>query len=589
MKTSKRKQTAANTNKIKAYSYTRFSTAIQSKGDSMARQQESDDFFAFLDTHNLQVEKYLVDAGKSGFKMKNFTDEAALGGFISDIRKGKIEKGSVLIIEEMSRFSRGNKMDVIHALDSIVRNGVSLGIVTMNMIISMDTLQRNQNIFDFLMQQIQWAQNESIQKSRHQTRNINQKFEKAKNGEKVFFGALSPMYIIGVKNNQWLLDEDKVNTIKRIFKMVNDGYSTTNICQILNDEKVTPLSKSRNEKKAYVKKHGWNRTSIMHILRTQTVIGHCNVNSFTKDNYYPQIISPTVYHKVQKILDIRAKTRFRGGDDNRQINNIFRGIIHCTCGGAIHIHSAKAASNMLYAKCAGYRFRHCTGNGCINMSAFEFNFLNIVVRRTLDDITSGKDAIDYTSIIEEHKGNVEKLNKKINNLMTLAEDADSGMLKEIKAKMNEASKERSRYQSLMDDAKRMMHTSSGVDDPSGDYKAIFDSKGISYVDDPKAMLNNNKQLMTRLTKGEDLFMLVDEAALIRARNLSISLRKLEVRKQLLDVLPKIVKSIVISFPLKQFIVTSTNGVARKYSLDKKMRPSRMEWDGIPFDSTSTKE
>src|SRR4051794_17399302 len=88
---------------MKAYSYIRFSTPEQLKGDSLRRQLQLSRDYALQ--HGLELDEELKDIGVSAFKGKNRTD-GALGRFINLVREGKIEPGSVLLVESLDRLSR---------------------------------------------------------------------------------------------------------------------------------------------------------------------------------------------------------------------------------------------------------------------------------------------------------------------------------------------------------------------------------------------------------------------------------------------------------------------------------------------------
>ncbi len=81
--------------KKKAYSYIRFSTPEQLKGDSLRRQLESSRKYAL--EHNLVLDESLRDLGVSAFKGKNAT-EGALKRFMELIDAGQVERGSILIL-----------------------------------------------------------------------------------------------------------------------------------------------------------------------------------------------------------------------------------------------------------------------------------------------------------------------------------------------------------------------------------------------------------------------------------------------------------------------------------------------------------
>ncbi len=92
---------------ILAYSYIRFSTAEQAKGDSLRRQIELRE--NYLAGKNLQLDETLTmrDPGVSAFKGVN-ADEGALGSFLQAIDEGRVPHGSFLLVESLDRLSRAS-------------------------------------------------------------------------------------------------------------------------------------------------------------------------------------------------------------------------------------------------------------------------------------------------------------------------------------------------------------------------------------------------------------------------------------------------------------------------------------------------
>ena len=82
---------------MKAFSYIRFSTAEQAKGDSFRRQTELAERYAA--THNLQLDRELTfrDLGISAFTGENAAT-GALAAFLEAVHKGIVPKGSVLLV-----------------------------------------------------------------------------------------------------------------------------------------------------------------------------------------------------------------------------------------------------------------------------------------------------------------------------------------------------------------------------------------------------------------------------------------------------------------------------------------------------------
>ena len=79
--------------RVKAYSYIRFSTPEQRKGDSLRRQTELSD--KFIEEHNLSLVTDIImnDEGLSAYHGTHRT-KGALGAFLQLIEAGKIERGS---------------------------------------------------------------------------------------------------------------------------------------------------------------------------------------------------------------------------------------------------------------------------------------------------------------------------------------------------------------------------------------------------------------------------------------------------------------------------------------------------------------
>ena len=93
------------TNRPRAYSYLRFSTTEQLKGDSLRRQTQA--ARAYADTHGLDLDEALTfrDLGVSAFKGKNVA-EGALGAFLQAVDAGRVPPGSWLLVENLDRLSR---------------------------------------------------------------------------------------------------------------------------------------------------------------------------------------------------------------------------------------------------------------------------------------------------------------------------------------------------------------------------------------------------------------------------------------------------------------------------------------------------
>jgi DNA invertase Pin-like site-specific DNA recombinase len=109
-----------------AYSYVRFSTPEQSRGDSLRRQTEAAQ--AWCDRHDARLDSSttLHDLGKSAFKGVHRTnpDRNALAGFLKLVEDGKVARGSFLILESLDRLTREDIQPALRLLLNLTGNGI---------------------------------------------------------------------------------------------------------------------------------------------------------------------------------------------------------------------------------------------------------------------------------------------------------------------------------------------------------------------------------------------------------------------------------------------------------------------------------
>jgi DNA invertase Pin-like site-specific DNA recombinase len=113
------------------YSYRRFSSPIQSKGDSEARQQETSYEAAkrIAKERNMPFDEELFQGTD---KLSAYTgahiDKGALGKFLAAIELGEVKSGSILVVDGIDRLSRLPVLDGIEVVIGkiINRGGVSI-------------------------------------------------------------------------------------------------------------------------------------------------------------------------------------------------------------------------------------------------------------------------------------------------------------------------------------------------------------------------------------------------------------------------------------------------------------------------------
>ncbi|MDI7924944.1 recombinase family protein [Ferirhizobium litorale] len=91
----------------RAYSYVRFSTPEQMRGDSFRRQLQAAERYALTNGLVIDTKFTFHDLGVSAFRGMN-KSVGMLGEFLSYVRSGDIAAGSYLLVENLDRVSRAN-------------------------------------------------------------------------------------------------------------------------------------------------------------------------------------------------------------------------------------------------------------------------------------------------------------------------------------------------------------------------------------------------------------------------------------------------------------------------------------------------
>ena len=105
--------------KIKVYTYTRVSTAMQVDGYSLDAQKAK--MKAYVDYNDYEIVGEYEDAGKSG---KSIEGRAQFSRMMEDIKSGK-DGVSYVLVFKLSRFGR-NAADVLSSLQTMQDFGVNL-------------------------------------------------------------------------------------------------------------------------------------------------------------------------------------------------------------------------------------------------------------------------------------------------------------------------------------------------------------------------------------------------------------------------------------------------------------------------------
>ncbi|ENV3680321.1 recombinase family protein [Vibrio alginolyticus] len=314
-----------------AYSYIRFSSLEQAKGDSFRRQTAlAKDY---CDKHGLKLaDLTLRDLGKSAYHGTHFKD-GALGEFINAVKEGTIPAGSYLLVESMDRLSREKISIALGRFMELLGLGISIVTLQDNRTYTTQSLDRIEDLMLSLVFMMR-AHEESATKSKRLREAHKEKRKQARENLKPT-GYNTPHWIELTESGYELIP-DRVELLRRIFQMTIDGLGAIAIHKQLNQEAIKPWGRSKT---------GWHTTYIKKILRARTVLGE--YQPFKTENgkrvkdgepiqgYYPEAIDVDTFKRAN--LAIESRQGKTSGTRKNVINNLFTGLVVCkNCGATMH-------------------------------------------------------------------------------------------------------------------------------------------------------------------------------------------------------------------------------------------------------------
>ena len=346
---------------IKAYSYLRFSTPEQMRGDSFRRQSAMAE--AYAAQHGLQLDNTLTfhDLGVSAFRGRNLTAEGQLGNFLQAIEQGIVQEGSYLLVESLDRISRQTARKALRALEAVVDAGAVL--VTLNDGREYSRANLDEDPMALLLSILTFmrAHEESAMKASRLKAAWAEKRNQASKSQRPMTSTCPAWLELDRKTGVFHEVPERVQVVRRIFDMTLEGVGQGVIAQTLNREGVPPFGRGKH----------WHRTYIAKVLDNPAVQGvfvpHVQDQSSGRlvrqalapiPNYYPAIVDAEAVERLQSMRAGSVQPR-RGRHATKPLNNIFGGIGRCAACGSTMTMTNKGDGNK-YFVCT----RAKAGAGC---------------------------------------------------------------------------------------------------------------------------------------------------------------------------------------------------------------------------------
>lgn len=341
----------------RAYSYLRFSTPEQSKGDSLHRQTKlAQDY---CDRHGLQLDTNLTyqDLGVSAFRGRN-AEEGRLGDFLAAVTAGDVPTGSFLLVESLDRVSRTTPRKAVRILEGICEAGVNVVTLSDGKVYNVENLD-NDGGMSLIMSVLIFvrANEESATKSKR----VGAARATARRNaieSKTPITAKCPGWLkLDREAGRFLVLEDRAEVVRRIYRDTIAGKGQHAIAQAFNVEGVPTFGSAGHWQKSYVFK----------ILKSHAVIGKFTTHKMEKTKegktvrtpqatipgYFPSVVSKKDWALVRSMEQKGRKVAQRG-TKAAEVRNLFGGLMRCTCGKAVTVTYKGGRSK------PGYRYLNCT-------------------------------------------------------------------------------------------------------------------------------------------------------------------------------------------------------------------------------------
>lgn len=322
---------------VSVISYTRFSTLAQSKGQSLRRQEEKAEAWAAKHGLVLDDRLRLRDLGVSAWKGAN-AETGALAGLLQMVRTGRLEQGTILLIEAMDRLTRQGLDEAIPLFLELLKGGIEIITLQDEQRYTKETL-KDQAKFILAVIYLSGANRESEVKSDR----VREAYDaNRKQGKSQIFGSAPGWLTRKDKFSPWELDSSKAPIVRKVFEMMAEGWGSGEIAKKANAEGWVVPTRLGDKRK------GWTATMASKIVRSRSAIGEHEHRNRTREankkhwegesrgivlqNYYPAVVDEELFYKVQAAVDRRRRPQGR----DTWYFNIWSGVICCgKCGGGV--------------------------------------------------------------------------------------------------------------------------------------------------------------------------------------------------------------------------------------------------------------
>ena len=411
--------------------YSRLSKEDERENESLSIENQKRYLEEYAQRHGLTNIVHLVDDGWSGTRW----DRPAFMQMMDMIENGNVGQ---ICIKDMSRLGRDH-LRVGLFLEQLRDNGIRLIAAAE----SIDTAKGEDDFMPFRNLFAEWHARDTSRKIRA----INE--TRTKSGKRVS-GAIPYGYLHSNDRQSWILDEEVVPIVKRIFQSVIEGKGVQNIAAELSKENIlTPTAHwtklgAGMPGKPTTNPTRWSPSCIVALLKKEEYMGWKVLNKTIKENYkmkkrepnpdklifkdaHPAIVDEEMWTVVQRLRETKRMRMSAHGP-----RNPLTGVLFCAdCGYKMYHKQGRTGRRKPHNEyvCTSYRHysRECTIH-YIRAEAAEELILDTIrrtcnyVRKSEPDFIKRVHEVSATfqeTAIKESKSKLIKLKRRRDELTTL--------------------------------------------------------------------------------------------------------------------------------------------------------------------------
>lgn len=331
-----------------AYSYLRFSSPEQAKGDSIRRQMALSEDWAKRHGFTLDPSLTLRDEGTSAYKGEHQQnpDRHALASFLELVKQGRVPRGAYLIIENLDRLTRQDAVPATNLFTGLLMSGIHLVQLNPEQIYHDDC-----DFFEVMraVMELSRGNSESKQKSIRLKAVWSEKRKDACKSKKVISRSCPAwLHVVGDRREaRYMLIPERAAVVRQIFNLAIDGLGVRLIAQKLTTDNVPPFGKKP-----------WTISYLKMVLNNRATFGEFTPRSGRGSpakrkvagepvpDYYPAAINQEIFFAAQNAMLAR---RQRGGRPSKAVINLFASLLFdARSGGRIHVKQYKLSDGRLH-------------------------------------------------------------------------------------------------------------------------------------------------------------------------------------------------------------------------------------------------